>query len=82
MPRVPVRVPPYRVFEENKKIIQMQINAMLRGGIITPSTLPWSSPVVYVPKKDGSRRFCVHYRRINDVTLSEPTLMPIISETI
>lgn len=78
----PVRVQPYRVSDEKKRIIQQQVFEMLQEGVIAHSMSPWSSPVVLVAKKDGSRRFCVDYRRVNDITPSEPTPMPIISETI
>lgn len=78
----PIRSPPYRVSDEKKRIIQDQVEEMLRDGIIRPSTSPYASPVVLVPKKDGTLRFCADYRRINDATESEPTPMPIVQDTV
>ena len=55
---------------------------MLAADIILPSVSPWSSPVVIVPKKDGSKRFCVDFRKVNAVTKPNSYPLPKIDEIL
>ena len=70
----------YRAPFSKRQVIDEEIGLMLRDGIIRPSSSPWSSPVLLVPKKDGSTRFCVDYRRINSVTRKDRYPLPFIQE--
>ena len=55
---------------------------MQEHGIIEPSTTERASPVVLIKKKDGTLRLCMHYRKLNAVSLSDAYLMPRIDELI
>ena len=54
------RMPQLRLQEANKVL-----DDMLDRAVIQPSSSPWASPVVLVPKRDGILRFCIDYRKVN-----------------
>ena len=47
--------PPRRLPSHQRQVVQQHLDKMLRNGIIEPSKGPWSSPVVLVKKKDGTK---------------------------
>ena len=59
-----------------------EIKEMLELGVIEKSVSPYSSPVVLVPKKDGSVRFCIDFRKLNKVTEFDAEPMPNLEEVI
>ena len=79
---LPVRKPPRRLPLGKRQIEKEEIEAMLDRGVIQPSTSPWASPVVLVTKKDGSTRFCVDYRRLNDLTVKDAYPLPWIDDSL
>ncbi|CAM5173343.1 unnamed protein product [Eretmochelys imbricata] len=68
---LPIRCSPFRVTKKTAQDLEREVRDMLVLGVIQPSASPWASPVVLVPKKDGSVRFCVDYRKLNAITVSD-----------
>ena len=73
---VPIKERPRRVPVYVDKEVDRQIDIMVRENIIKPSTSPWASSIVMVKKKDGSSRFCVDYRKLNDVAIKDAYPLP------
>lgn len=81
-PGVIVRQRPYRVPEARRRAIETEVQDMLRLGVIEPSRSPWSSPIVMVPKPDGTLRFCNDFRRLNEVSEFDGYPMPRVDELL
>ena len=76
----PIHTPPYRKSNKDQEILGKETDKLLKNGIIEHSISPWSSPVVLVEKKDGTTRFCVHYRRLNQITTKDAFPLPRIDD--
>ena len=55
---------------------------MLKDGIIKKSKSPWASLVVLVSKKDGSIRFCINYKKVNDLIIKDAHLLLVVNDTV
>lgn len=58
------------------------IGAMDEQGVVKLSTSPWASPVVLVPKKGRTLRFCVDYRRLNAVAWKNVYPLPRVDDIL
>jgi hypothetical protein len=65
----PISKRAYRVSGPELVELKEQIDELLEKGYIRPSTSPWAALVLFVEKKDGTKRMCIDYRALNKVTI-------------
>jgi hypothetical protein len=76
----PISKRPYRMDVKDLGELKKQIEELLEKGFIHPSSSPWGAVVLFVYKKDGSRRICVDYRSLNEVTIKNKYPLPQIKD--
>jgi hypothetical protein len=70
----------YRVSKPELVELKKQIDELLEKGYIRPSTLSWAAPVLFMEKKDGTKRMCIDYRSLNEVTVKNKYPLPRIED--
>ncbi|GBM88672.1 Transposon Ty3-I Gag-Pol polyprotein [Araneus ventricosus] len=78
----PIKQYPRRLPLAKKEEAGRLVKEMVDNGIIEESSGPWASPIVLVKKKDGSTRFCVDYRKLNEITIKDSYPLPRIDDTL
>jgi hypothetical protein len=76
----PISKRAYRVSGPESVELKKQIDELLEKGYIRPSTSPWTAPVLFVEKKDGTKRMCIDYRALNEVTIKNKYPLPRIED--
>lgn len=79
-------VPPFRPIyslpEADRLELRKYITDMLQKGFIRESKSPAGAGVFFVPKKDTSKRLCVDYLLLNELTVRNSFPLPLVSDLI
>lgn len=76
----PPHKPHYRLSHADKQELTLQIGQLLKDGLIVPCGSPYGAPVIFVRKKDGSKRLCVDYRALNDISIRKRFPLPLMED--
>src|SRR4030081_1321835 len=60
--------------------VKAQLDHLLEQGFICISKSPYSTPVLFIKKKDRSLRMCIDYHALNKITIKNHCLLPCIDE--
>ena len=72
--------PIYALSEKELGTLRKYLDENLKKGFIRKSESPAGYPILFVPKKDGTLRLCVDYRKLNSITIKNRYPLPNISE--
>ena len=79
---MPIKQRMYRLPPPKLDALNEEVDRMLALGVIEPCISPWNSPVLMIPKKDGTSRFCLDSRKLNSVTKKFAYGLPFISDIL
>ncbi|CAM4702666.1 unnamed protein product [Lepidochelys kempii] len=81
-PGVRVTIRPYRIPEAKREEIRTKVKLKPELWVIEESHSQWSSPIVLVPKPDGTLRFCNDFWKLNEVSQFDAYPISCIDELV
>lgn len=79
---VPFKKRPYVMSPYMLKILNEELDDMIKLGVVEPSKSPWCSPVLLVKKDNKEYRFCFDGRSLNHLTKHDSYPMPNIDRIL
>lgn len=70
----------YPLNPKHTEALKEFLDENLRKGFIRPSQSPAGYPILFVPKKNGKWRMCVDYRKLNQITIKNGYMLPLMAE--
>jgi hypothetical protein len=78
----PVAKSLYRMSSNELDELKKRLKKLLEQGFVRPSASPWGSHVLFVEKKDGTKRMCIDYRTLNSMTIKNKYPLPRIEDLL
>lgn len=78
----PVQIKQYRMTPRESDELVNRTQDFIKKGWIEPSTSPWCSSVLFVPKPNNKLRFCVDFRQLNERTEPDSGNIPHTGELL
>lgn len=72
----------YLLLEEKLAVLQAYINQHIKTRFIWPSQSLTGAPILFVKKPHGGLRLCVDYRDLNNATIKNCYLLPLVTESL
>ena len=61
---------------------EAHLKKMMGAGVIQESTSEWASSPVLIRKRDGTVRWCIDYRQLNNVTVKDVFPLPLVDDCL
>ena len=74
--------PLYKMTTAELETVKKYLVNNLEKGFIAPSQAPFAAPILFVKKANGSLRFCIDFRKLNQITRKDQYPLPLIDETL
>jgi hypothetical protein len=78
----PIAKSSYQMSFEELDELKKQLKKLLEQGFVRSSASLWDSPVLFVEKKDGTKRMCIDYRTLNLMTIKNKYPLPRIEDLL
>ena len=78
----PIFVKQFPVPEAYREQLNLQVKEWLKMGVVKPTNSPYNSPIFVVPKKDGSPRYVLDFRKLNENSHTDKYSMKTVEECI
>jgi hypothetical protein len=78
----PVAKSPYRMSSDEPDELKTQLKKLLEQGFVRPSASSWGSLVLFMEKKDNTKKMCIDYRTLNSMTIKNKYPLPRIEDLL